>query len=180
MMRMHPGSSMWRSVLADNILRAVEELGATEAFLDVTMNIHNVANCFVENWTPPEAMERLESTIAELGNGLVLGGEGRNEVTMRYQAFGQVHLFKSWLSNIKGLDQLPTVALSEFLYGDWCRAFGYSALNGGNPDADLRLRKQLDQGAVPTIYIRTAAEIDKPNAGIQSMFDAALKRIPKK
>ena len=101
-MRIHPGSSLWRSVLAENILKTVEELGATEAFLDVTMNIHNVANCLVENWTPTEGMERLESTMAELGNGLILGGEGRNEVTMRYQAFGQVHLFKSWQTNIPG------------------------------------------------------------------------------
>lgn len=179
-MRMHPGSSMWRSVLADNILRAVEKLGATEAFLDVTMNIHNVANCFVENWTPPEAMGRLESTVAELGNGLVLGGEGRNEVTMRYQAFGQVHLFRSWQKNIKELDQLPIIPLSEFLYGNWCRAFGYYNLYGGTPEADLRLRKQLEQGAVPTITVHNAAEIENPNAGIQSMFDEALKRIPKK
>ena len=124
-MRMHPGSSLWRSVLAENILKTVEDLGATEAFLDVTMNIHNVSNCLIENWTPPEGMERLESTMAELGNGLVLGGEGRNEVTMRYQAFGQVHLFKSSFKNNPELERLTTVPLGEFLYGDWCRAFGY-------------------------------------------------------
>ena len=180
MMRMHPGSSLWRSVLAENILKAIEGLGATEAFLDVTMNIHNVSNCLVEDWTPTEAMERLESTVAELGNGLILGGEGRNEVTMRYQAFGQVHLFKSWKTNIPGLDRLTTVPLGEFLYGDWCRAFGYSELRGGNPEADLRLHMQIDQGSVPTITIRTAAEINNPNTGIQSMFDAASGRIPKK
>ena len=180
MMRMHPGSSLWRSVLAENILNSVEELGAKEAFLDVTMNIHNAANCLVENWTPTEAMERLESTMEELGNGLILSGEGRNEVTMRYQAFGQVHLFKSWHTNAPGLERLTTIPLGEFLYGDWCRAFGYSRLSGGSPEADLRLMKQLEQGSVPTISIRTPSEIDNPNAGIRYMFDAALKRIPKK
>ena len=176
-MRIHPGSSLWRSVLAENILKTVEELGATEAFLDVTMNIHNVSNCLVENYTPPEGMERLESTMAELGDGLILGGEGRNEVTMRYQAFGQVHLYKSWQTNIPELSRLTTVPLGEFLYGDWCRAFGYHNLFGGNAEADLRLRKQLEQGAVPTISVHNAAEIENPNPGIQSMFEAAQKRI---
>jgi len=161
-MRMHAGSSLWRSVLAENILKTVEDLGATEAFLDVTMNIHNVSNALVENFTPTEGMERLEATIAELGGGLILGGEGRNEVTMRSQAWGQVHLYKSWQTNWPGLEKLVTVPLGELLYGDWCRAFGYTRLAGGNPDADLRLRMQLDQGSVPTITIRTAAEIDNP------------------
>ena len=55
-----------------------------------------------------------------------------------------------------------------------------SNLFGGSPQADLRLRKQLEQGAVPTITVHNATEIENPNAGIQSMFEAARKRIPNK
>ena len=116
--------------------------------------------------------------MADEGVGLIPRiGDGRNEVTMRSQAWGQVHLYKSWQTNLPGLEKLVTVPLGEFLYGDWCRAFGYTRLSGGNPDADLRLRLQLDQGSVPTITVRTVAEIENPNPGIKSMFDAALKRI---
>jgi hypothetical protein len=174
-MRMHAGLSLWRSILAENILKTVEDLGVDAAFLDVTMNTHNVANCLVENWTPTEGMARLEDTIADLGNGLVLGGEGRNELTMQSQAFGQIHLFKSWQVNLPGLERLKPVLLGEFLYGDWCRAFGYTNLSGGTPADDFRLKMQLEQGSVPTITVRGAQEIDEPNPAVKGMFDAALK-----
>lgn len=172
-MRMHAGLGMWRSILTENILKTVEELGVDSVFLDVTMNTHNVANCFVENRTPTEGMIELEETIAGLGGGLVLGGEGRNEVTMRSQAFGQVHLFKSWFENVPGLEKLVTVPLGEFLYGDWCRAFGYHRLDGATPAGALRLKLQLDQGAVPTITVRSAADIDNPNPAVLEMFEIA-------
>jgi hypothetical protein len=172
-MRMHPGLGMWRSILSENILKTVEDLNATEVFLDVTMNTHNVDNAWVEGRTPTEGMIRLEETIADLGHGLVLGGEGRNEVTMRSQAFGQVHLFKSWFTNIPGLDRLTMVPLGEFLYGEWCRAFGYARLSGATPEEALRMKLQLNQGAVPTITVRSAAEIDNPNAAVLEMFDRA-------
>jgi hypothetical protein len=174
-MRMHAGLSLWRSILAENILKTVEDLGVDAAFLDVTMNTHNVANCLVENWTPTEGMARLEETIADLGNGLIIGGEGRNELTMQSQAFGQIHLFKSWQVNIPGLERLKPVLLGEFLYGDWCRAFGYTKLSGGTPADDLRLTMQIEQGSVPTITVRSAQEIDEPNPAVKGMFDAALK-----
>jgi hypothetical protein len=100
---------------------------------------------------------------------------------MQSQAFGQIHLFKSWQVNIPGLERLKPVLLGEFLYGDWCRAFGYTNLSGGTPADDFRLKMQLEQGSVPTITVRGAQEIDEPNPAVKGMFDAALKlAAPKK
>ena len=174
-MRMHPGLSMWRSVLAENIARALEVLPVDSVFLDVTMNTHNVNNALVENTTPTVGMVRLEELIQSLGKGLTLTGEGRNEITMQSQAFGQVHLFKSWRDNLPGLERLKACPLSEFLFGRWCRSFGYARLSGAESWEPMRMKLHVALGAVPTITIRSAAEIDHPNPAVAEMLALAVK-----
>jgi len=174
-MRLHGGSSMWRSILAENILALAEAVNLDSVFLDVTMNNHNVYNCFVENYTPTTGMMELIRTMGALGKGLVVTGEGRNEIVMQDEAFGQVHLFKSWHENLPGLEKLKTCPLGEFMFGPWCRAFGYNRLTGRTPAEEFRMKMQLEQGSVPTITIRSADEIRNPNAGVKLMLDLAAK-----
>lgn len=95
MVKVHPGLGMWRSILAENILPAIEELSLDIVFLDVTLNSRNLHNCLVDNTTSTEGMKHLEALIGNLGKGLVVAGEGRNEITIQDQAFAQVHLFLS-------------------------------------------------------------------------------------
>ena len=99
MVKVHPGLSMWRSILAENILPAARRLSLEVVFLDVTLCCWNIHNTLVENTTPAQGMKELEALIGSLGGGLVVGGEGRNEITMQDQQFSQVHLYQSWQSN---------------------------------------------------------------------------------
>jgi len=174
-MRMHPGLSMWRSLLAENIAKTLEVMPVDSVFLDVTMNIHNVSNGLVENSPPTLGMVLLMETIRSLGKGLTLTGEGRNEITMQRQVFGQVHLFKSWRENFPGLERLKPIHLGEFLFGPWCRSFGYARLSGQEAWEPMRMRLHVDMGAVPTITIRSAAEIDNPNPAVAEMLALAVK-----
>jgi hypothetical protein len=171
--RLHPGLGMWRSILTESVLKLYEELSLTALFLDVTMNTHNVHNALVENTTPTEGMKKLQTTIKSLGKGLMLGGEGRNEITMQDQIFSQVHLFQSWHENIEGLEGLQPIRLGEFLFGRWSRSFGYSRLSGRTDWERFRMKRQVEMGAIPTITIRTAEEITSPNAGVELMLDMA-------
>jgi hypothetical protein len=139
------------------------------------MNIHNSDNGLVESMAATEGMVRLLEMMASLGNGLNLAGEGRNEITMRYQTFSQVHLFKSWQANFPGLERLKPVQLGEFLFGAWCRSFGYARLSGKQDWEPLRMRLQVEMGAVPTITIRTADEINNPNPAVKEMLDLAVR-----
>jgi hypothetical protein len=173
--RLHPGLSMWRSLLSENILKIVDGLSLDMIFLDVTMNTHNVDNCLVENLTPTEGMKRLVQTIKSLGKGLVIGGEGRNEISMQDQAFSQVHIFKSWSENIEGVERIKPCPLGEFLFGRWSRSFGYQRLTGRTPAEEFRMRLHVGMGAMPTLTIRSAAEIERPNPGVKEMLDLAVK-----
>ena len=103
MVKIHPGLSMWRSILGQNILKAARDLSLDTVFIDVTLCIWNIHNSIVESMPPTEGMNMLIKHVASLGNGLVVGGEGLNEITAQGQSFAQAHLFKSWQTSTEGL-----------------------------------------------------------------------------
>jgi hypothetical protein len=174
MVKIHPGLAMWRSILAENVLAAAEALSLDAVFLDVTLCTWNLHNCLVENETPSEGMCRLIEAVRGLGKGLAVGGEGRNETTFRGESFGQVHLFKSWgRTNFEGLERAGGTPLCEFLFGRTCRSFGYTGLSGRNRDEEVRMKLHVSLGAMPTVTIRSEAEIENPNKMVKEMLRLA-------
>jgi hypothetical protein len=173
MVKIHPGLGMWRSILGGNILKAASELSLETVFIDVTLCIWNIHNCIVESMAPTEGMNKLIKHVAGLGNGLVVGGEGLNEITAQGESFGQVHLFKSGQSSIEGLERAGGCNLNEFLFGKICRSFGYSGLGGRDKNEEMRMQIHLEHGTIPTITIRSAEEIINPNPGVKRMLDIA-------
>ena len=173
MVKVHPGLSMWRSILGRNILDAARELNLDTVFIDVTLVSHNLHNCFVEATTPTEGMKRIIHHVASLGEGLVVGGEGLNEITMQGLSFAQAHLFKSWHSSIDGLERTGGCTLNDFLFRKLCRTFGYSNLAGRNEEQALRMKMHLEHGAIPTVTIRSAKDIESPNPSVKQMLDLA-------
>ncbi len=175
MVKIHPGLSMWRSILAERVQGAASALSLETVFLDVTLCCWNIRNGLVEDCTPAEGMLRLEEQVGGLNGGLVVGGEGRNEITMQAQALSQVHLFESWQTSREGLERLKPVPLNEFLFGRWSRSFGYSGLNGKNEDQARRIRLHQELGAIPTLTVDGAGEISSPNAAVRAVLEAAGK-----
>lgn len=173
MVKIHPGLSMWRSILGENILKAARESSLDTIFIDVTLCMWNINNCIVESMAPTEGMNRLIRHIAGLGSGLVVGGEGLNEITAQSQSFGQAHLFKSWQTSIEGLERAGGCNLNDFLFGKLCRTFGYSSLGGADKNEELRMQIHLEHGAIPTITISSEKEIINPNTAVKRMLDIA-------
>jgi len=173
MVKIHPGLAMWRSILAEHVRDAAQALSLELAFLDVTLCTWNLHNCLVENMTPTEGMKRLIAAVAGIGDGLFVGGEGRNEVTMTEQCFSQVHLFRSSGRSIDGLERTGGCPLNEFLFGRWSRSFGYSSLGGRTDDEQMRMRLHVSLGAMPTVTIQSAAEIEQPTPAVEEMLRLA-------
>ena len=173
MVKIHPGLGMWRAILGQRVLDAAKALSLETVFLDVTLNTFNLHNSLVESTTSTEGMKRLIEEVATLGSGLVVGGEGLNEITAQGLSFGQVHLFKSWQSSIAGLERTGGCPLNEFVLGRLSRAFGYSSLSGQSADEQLRMRIHEEHGAIPTITIESAKEITDPNPAVKRVLGQA-------
>jgi len=173
MVKVHPGLGMWRAILGESILKAAQELKLDCAFIDVTLCSWNLHNSLVEGKTSTEGMKRLIEHVAGLGEGLVVGGEGLNEITMQGQSFAQAHLFQSWQTSAEGLARVGGCALNDFLFGKLCRTIGYSGLSGSTPEEELRMRIHEEHGAIPTITIGSAEEIEKPNRAVRRVLEGA-------
>lgn len=177
MVKIHPGLSTWRSLLAENVQRAVETLSLEVVFLDVTLCSWNLFNCLVEDTTSTEGMKRLVQEVQQLNGGLVVGGEGRNEITALHEGFAQVHLFRSWHRSTEAFERLVETGLcplNEFLFGEWCRSFGYSGLSGRTPEEAVRMRAHVRLGAIPTLTIGSAEALTQPNDAVREMLHLAI------
>jgi len=173
MIKVHPGLSMWRSILGENILKAGNDLGLDSVFIDVTLVTQNLHNCLVESMTSTEGMKYLISHISRLGKGLVVGGEGLNEITMQGLSFAQAHLFKSWQDSTEGLERTGKCNLNQVLFGKLCKIIGYSGLSGKNEDEETRMQIHLEHGGIPTITIDSVSEITNPNVAVKHLLELA-------
>ncbi len=173
MIKVHPGLSMWRSILGENIAKPVIDMKLDSVFIDVTLVTQNLHNCLVESMTSTEGMKKLIGQISMLNNGLVIGGEGLNEITMQGLSFAQAHLFKSWQTSIEGLERTGGCELNHFMFGKLAKTIGYSGLSGKTKDEELRMQIHLDHGAIPTITIESSDEIANPNPAVKKLLDIA-------
>ncbi len=170
MVKIHPGLGMWRSVLVENMQKAITDLSLDAAFIDVTLCIWNIHHSIVDNTTTSEGMNKLIKYVSGINNGIVVGGEGLNEITAQAQSFAQVHLFKH---GAEGYERGATCDLNNFLFGKICRSFGYSGLSGRNEQEALRMKVHVDLGTIPTITINKADDIINPNAAVSEIFKIA-------
>jgi hypothetical protein len=173
MIKVHPGLSMWRTLLGEKIGKAAKDLNLDTVFIDVTLVTQNLHNCLVESTTTTEGIKKLISHMTSLNEGLAVGGEGLNEITMQGLSFAQAHLFKSWQTSREGLARAGMCDLNNVLFGILCRTIGYSSLSGKTQDEELRMEIHLEHGAIPTVTIDAADEIKNPNKAVKRMIDLA-------
>lgn len=173
MVKVHPGLSMWRSLLGERIHKTSIDLKLDCVFIDVTLVSLNLHNSLVESTTSTEGMKRLIEHIGSFDNGLVVAGEGLNEITMQGLSFAQAHLFKSWQTSVEGLERTGGCDLNQFLFGKLCKIIGYSGLSGKNKDEETRMQIHIEHGGIPTVVIRSADEITNPNPAVKKMLELA-------
>lgn len=175
MVKIHPGLSMWRSLLAENINSALKKLNyiTDTVFIDVTLCAYNLDNCLVDNTTTMEGMKRIITHIQNINGGLAVGGEGLNEITFQNLSFAQAHLFDSHHATSAGLARCGGCDLNHVLFGKLCKTIGYSNLAGQDETQVLRERIHEEHGAIPTITVNRPEQIDNPNPEIKRVLELA-------
>ena len=170
---LHTGASAWRRLLTEHIAAAAAEHKLPAVFVDQTFCNWNLDNALVENLSMTGGMMALTRELSELDGPLAVGGEGLNEMTMRYQTFAQAHLFHSFHQNNPHLPELDPVPVGDFLYGDLCKTMAYTNIGGDTPESILRLEVHERLGALPSLIVRKPDELLKPNPAVKRVLERA-------
>jgi hypothetical protein len=171
---LHTGASSWRRLLAERIAAAVERHKLTTVFVDQTLCTWNLDNALVENLSMAEGMVALTRDLAELSGPLAVGGEGLNEMSMRYQTFAQAHLFESWHRSNHRFHELDPVPVGQFLFGDLCRTMAYTNIAGDTEESRWRLEVHERLGALPSLVVHKPEDVPKPNPAVRRVIDRAM------
>lgn len=171
---LHAGASAWRRLLAEKIAAAVATHQLTAIFVDQTLCTWNLDNALVENLTMAEGAVAVTRELSELDGPLAVGGEGLNEMTMRYQSFAQAHLFHSFHQNSPHLAELDPVPVGDFLYGDLCKTMAYVNIDGETPETRLRLEMHERLGALPSLsQLSRPEQVLQPNDAVRRALERA-------
>lgn len=173
MVYLHTGLSTWRRELAERVAAAMGELAVAGVFVDQTLATYNLDNAMVENLTSADGVVALTRELAELDGRPAVGGEGLDEMTMRYLSFAQVHLYRSWHRNCPHFDELDPVPLGARLWADLCRPMSAKVLDGDTPETELRIETHHRLGALPTIHVQRAEQIAAPTPGVRRVLERA-------
>jgi len=171
---LHTGASAWRHLLAERIAAAAAQHQLSAVFVDQTLCTWNLENALVEDLTPVEGMVALTKALAELDGPLAVGGEGLNEMSMRYQTFAQAHLFESHHTSNPHFSELDPVPVCNFLFGDLCKTMGYANIAGDTPESIWRLEVHERLGALPSLIVRHPEDVLKPNPAVQRVLNRAI------
>ncbi len=168
----HPGLGLWRHRLTEAVLEACDLLGTDVAFLDQTLCTWNTDNALVQGLTTVGGLKQLQEEFAAVRPGLVLAGEGLNEISFQRQAFAQAHIHDGWgRLNAGHVDR--ACGLNAFLWGDHCRLIGYYHLTPGGEDFDLGIEIYERMGALPTIVTHRAEDLLDPSPSVRRILDRA-------
>ncbi|NQT21764.1 MAG: hypothetical protein HQ592_18820 [Planctomycetes bacterium] len=171
---LHAGASTWRRLLVEQIARAAATHRLTAVFVDQTLCSFNLDNALVENLSSVEGMLALTRELSDLDGPLAIGGEGLNEMNVRYQSFAQAHLFNSHQKNCEHFTELDPVPVGDFLYGDLCKSMGYTNLAGDTPETAWRLEVHERLNALPSLVVRAPEDIQAPNPAVSRVLERAL------
>ncbi len=170
---LHTGASPWRRLLAERIATAAAKHKLSAVFVDQTLCTWNLANALIENLSMTQGMVALTKDLTELDGLPAVGGEGCNDMNMRYQTFAQAHLFESWHQNCAHFDELDPVPIGDFLYGDLCKTMAYTNIAGDTPESAWRLEVHERLGALPSLIVRKPEDVLQPNAAVKRVLDRA-------
>jgi hypothetical protein len=168
----HPGFSIWRHKLIDVLLAACDRLGTDVAFIDQTLCTWNTDNGLVEGMTTIDGMVRLHEEFDMIRPGLVLVGEGLNEISFQRECFAQAHIHEGW-SGIEAKHVESAHPICAFLWDGHTKLIGYFKLAPNDKFFDLAVATYERMGALPTLIVNTPEQVLEPSETTQRVLDAA-------
>jgi len=168
----HPGLGTWRNKLIDVVGEACGQTGTDVAFIDQTLCTWNADNAIIQGMTTIAGLHKLQEQFAAVHTGLVLAGEGLNEISFQRQCFAQGHILQGW-GPLEQTHVEVQHGICQFLWGDHTRLVGYYHLSPGAADFDKGIEIYLRMGAIPTLITNNPKDLREPAPLTQRILEQA-------
>jgi len=168
----HPGLGLWRRTLIDAVREACAGLQAPAAFLDQTLCTWNTDNGLVENLTTAAGLRKMQEEFSAIEPGLVLAGEGLNEISFQRQCFAQAHIHDGW-GELQDRHIPAAHSICAFLWQGHSRLVGYYHLGPQDKDAEIGIEVYRRMGALPTLICNDPALIQADQPVVKRLLELA-------
>ncbi len=170
----NPASRAWRDLFTSSMVRLCQDTGIDALHLDQTLCIYNDYNGRIDGMSMMEGNIALHKQLREALPDIALSGEGLNEVTCRYEAFAQRHVWG--IDHAKGTYDRRMLAaahpISSYILRPFTVIYGY--LGYVPPEDDQRYAAWNEAyrhwGVIPTLK-PTPAVFSQPTGFSRQFLD---------
>ncbi len=168
----NPASRAWRDLFTSSMVRLCQHTGIDALHLDQTLCIYNDHNGRIDGMSMMEGNIALHKQLREALPEVALSGEGLNEITCRYEAFAQRHVWG--IDHAKGTFDRRMLAaahpISSYILRPFTVIYGY--LGCDTPENDQMYaawnEAYRNWGVIPTL--KPAAAVFSEPGGFSRQF----------
>jgi hypothetical protein len=143
-------------------------------FLDQTLCTWNSDNGVVENLTTVEGMRQLQDEFAAIEPGVVLAGEGLNEISFQRECFAQAHIHDGW-GELKPHHIPAAHPVCAHLWKGHTRLVGYYHLGPKDKDAEIAVEVYRRMDAIPTLICPNPSLITRDQPVVKRLLELAAQ-----
>ncbi len=160
-----PAYAPWRKLFVDRMVEVSKLYGVDALHLDQTLCIFNDKNGPIDGMTSMEGNLRLHQELRQALPEVALSGEGLDEITSRYEAFAQRHVWGLDHTNGTWTNELLAMAhpISSAILLPQTTMYGYLGMTNphANPGTYCAWRRVYERfGVIPTFAWPDAAQLE--------------------
>ncbi len=173
----NPASRVWREVFIARMREVVNRLHADALHLDQTLCIFNDGRGLIDGMNMMQGNLALHRELREALPDVALSGEGLNEITCRFEAFAQRHVWGIDHADGQWNPSLIAMAhpISSAIVANYTTIYGYLGMPNPEPtDYYLAWRSAYEQyGVIPTLCWPRTTQLADPPAVVRSLLSEA-------
>ena len=173
----NPASRAWRELFIGRMVEIQRRFSVDALHLDQTLCIYNDANGAIDGRNMIEGSVALHRELREALPDVALSGEGLNEVTCRFEAFAQRHVWG--IDHTAGTWDERSIALahpvSSAVFAPFTQPYGYLGLP--NPESiglfQAWCRAYERFGVLPTYAWPSRPQLQSPSSPVRAVMEQA-------
>lgn len=162
----NPASRAWRELFVERMRELCRRFEVDALHLDQTLCIYNDANGLIDGMNGAEGNVALHRELRAALPAVALSGEGLNEVTCRYEAFAQRHIWGMDHAHGTWDDRLIALShpISSAILAPFTKIYGYLGMaNPGSTTPFVVWQRAYEHwGVLPTYAWPDRAQLQRP------------------